>query len=95
MGRTARAFLIFLVFAICVSGVVAGMVLAEYHTRAIGFGDDRPVLALEMQEDGTALLTVFALGLDRTYDITPIIHAWDVIAEFFSQFKINPLYGVF
>lgn len=62
-----------------------GLLAVDYQGRKMSFGDSTPLAGLRYQ-DGAALLTVKAFGLERTWDVTGLERAW----QFFCDFNCIP-----
>ena len=81
MGRY-RLFWFSLGISLFVLLVGAGFVLVDYQGRRLTFGDGQPPIQVEHLEEGQALLEVKLLGVEGSWDITPLDRFFDFFCDF-------------
>ena len=86
MSFGKRSVLILLFLLLCSALVLCGLAAAEYYTRSVGFGDDTPPIRLERDEaDGGPRLHLHTLGIEKTYDLQPLVGFWESVKQFINE----------
>ena len=79
MSAGKRVGVIFLLLLLCTAAVVCGLVAAEYYTRQTGFGGAEIPLFIEKDADERIWLQVHALGMEQSYELTPLLDFWEKV----------------
>ena len=69
MKRAWRAFLVTLALLLLPLMLLSGIAVADRNTRAVGFPDRAPALAVSRQDDGALTVTLF----DRSITLSPAL----------------------
>lgn len=85
MSFGKRSVLILLFLLLCSALVLCGLAAAEYYTRSVGFGDDTPPIRLERDEAGGTRLYLHTLGIEKTYDLQPLVGFWESVKQFINE----------
>lgn len=59
---------------LCVILLVCGIIVVDYNTRWIGFGNNDPIACISRTEDGGRKLEIHVLGNSHSIDITDQIN---------------------
>ena len=79
MSAGKRVGVIILALLLCAAAVVCGLMAAEYYTRQTGFGGAEIPLFIEKDADERIWLQVHALGMEQSYELTPLLDFWEKV----------------